>query len=264
MNSHKLTERILIEKVKRKNRALFDLWGRKLISLQVAFTDEIMKNFERDYKTALKALRKDPAVIANDEAKKLEDVDKLFSDFLKKFVSYVSTAFWMWTDKQQQLEGIDEPWTTLWFSVPVPNAEIFAQQYAWEMITRIDESTRRRIRGVIAKGVSQGLWYWEIADELQKDYAFSRYRARLIASNELWTAYIQGKKKQFEQYQVSLDVVWFKKWRSHRDSVTSEWCLENDDQGWIPANQDFKSGHQEPPRFPWCRCDVDYRATDPR
>lgn len=88
----------------------------------------------------------------------------------------------------------------------------------------------------------------KLANELKRDFAFSDYRARLIASQEIGDAYLNGKDRQFARYTNNYGQRGWKKWVSHRDDKTTPECLANDDQGWIHYDQEFKSGHMKPLR----------------
>nr|DAU58309.1 MAG TPA: hypothetical protein [Caudoviricetes sp.] len=71
-------------------------------------------------------------------------------------------------------------------------AKDWAAQHAGELITGVNETTKKEISALLNKAINNGLSKKELADQLQTSFAFSRYRANMIANNEIGTAYIQG------------------------------------------------------------------------
>lgn len=86
------------------------------------------------------------------------------------------------------------------FGLSADDALRWAREYGAKQIKGIDDSTRKRINDLVVQGLDKGWGYNKLADALKQDFAFSDYRARLIASHEIGVAYIEGKTMQFERY----------------------------------------------------------------
>lgn len=55
----------------------------------------------------------------------------------------------------------------------------------------------------------------------------------------------------------------WKRWLTVGDNRVSDMDQANEREGWIPIDQEFDSGHQQPPSHPNCRCTVVYRTSAP-
>lgn len=250
-------------KIEKTEKKLFDLGWRELLSIQKKFVDIILNIFENEYETILKDLKTDQEIKINDllnSLKKIEIQDN--KNFIKKMEDFILSAFNIWKKAIDKLLSKDVE-VVANFGIKQNEALAYAIEKSAEQITKINSYTRERINNLITKWIQNGYWYNKIAEILEMDYSFSKYRARLIASNELGTAYIQGKRQQFNKYREEFGQPWWKKWVSHRDDKTTEWCLENDNQWWIMYDQEYPSGHQSPPRFTWCRCNEKYSLFKP-
>ena len=60
------------------------------------------------------------------------------------------------------------------------------------MITGVNETTKKEISALLNKAINNGLSKKELIEQLQASFAFSKYRANMIANNEIGMAYIQG------------------------------------------------------------------------
>jgi hypothetical protein len=253
--------KIKIFKAKQK---LFDLWWKDLIKLQDKYIKVIEKILEKQYKWVLKELEQNPEVKYNDLYVDQEQfIEKDFEDFVDQFVNMVAGAFAIWI---KQLNKLMKREVTVEANFWLSNEAVieYARWYAGARITMIDNYTKKRINKLITFWLEEWWWYKKLADELRKDYWFSRYRATLIASNEIGTSFIQWRNKQFEEYRAEFNPTWWwKKWTSHKDDRTTEWCLTNDNAWWIKYDQEYPSWHYSPPRFPWCRCTEDHRLFEP-
>lgn len=251
--------------IKAEEGKLFDLWGEKLVKLQKGFRSFLLKSFKKSYKTILEELSLHPSVRINEllaflekeKVQKMIDADDLetCSSFLTKWVNEgiksIDTAF------------KDQVKITAGFGIKNDFSIKRAEENAGKLITKVNDYSKKRIGAIITNGVKKWYGYGEIAKELKKDYSFSSYRANLIASNELWEAYLTGQEKKFDILLEKYSEGGWKHWMSHRDVKTSAGCLANDYQGRIEYSKDFQSGHKRPHRFPWCRCSISYRLENP-
>lgn len=87
------------------------------------------------------------------------------------------------------------------------------------------------------------------------------FRAQLIARTEISTA-VNGAQLADIQSRIEkgeLPNNMEKLWSTLKDDKVSELCAINEDEGWISLEEVFPSGHDAPPRFPGCRCGLQYR-----
>jgi hypothetical protein len=101
--------------------------------------------------------------------------------------------------------------------------------------------------------------------QLLKDRLYQKklnYRAQLIARTEISNAVNQSQIADIKSRIVEGDLPeqMEKRWSAIGDERTSDGCLENEAEGWIPIDDVFPSGDTEPPRFPGCRCGLQFRA----
>lgn len=107
--------------------------------------------------------------------------------------------------------GIDiskfEPSVDISFEVSSEYAQKWAEENAGILVTRVSDSTRKRIGELVTNALKEGKGYNSLIKDLQEDFLFSGKRARLIASTELGNAYINGKEEQFKILQDKYNVV---------------------------------------------------------
>jgi len=251
-------------KIQKEKEKLYNLWWSDLIKLQKKYIKILEKMLGRWYQLVLQELKDNRQVLFNDlfiDQKQFITKEYSTNNFAS-FSKMMRDGFNIWAKqlnasfkkdiKIDTTFGID-PWDSL----------KYANEFAWARIKGIDDYSRKRINNVISQGIENGWWYQKLANELKRDYSFSNYRASLIASQEIWQAYIEWKDRQFDRYRKQYNQDWWKQWISHRDDRTTDWCLENDNEWWIEYEQDFASWHARPTRFPWCRCNVVYRLFKP-
>lgn len=253
-----------IKILKEQNR-LYNLWGQELIKLQEKHFKTIERMLGRWYKLTIDKLSKDVEVNYNDlnidqtqfvskdvSNKDLEEYSKMMQDGFNAGAKQLNKSF----KKDIRIDttfGVD-PWDAL----------KYANEFAGSRISGIDEYSQKRINNLVSTWLEKGWGYNKLAEELKRDFSFSAYRARFIASQEIGEAYLNWKDRQFARYTKEYGQKGWKHWVSHRDDVTTALCRANDEKGWIEYDQLFPSGHQKPTRFPWCRCNCVYRLFDPR
>jgi hypothetical protein len=129
-----------------------------------------------------------------------------------------------------------------------------------DYIKGIQETTGGSLKTVITTALDEGWSYDDTAEEIKKlfDGPISTDRARLIAVNESAQSYEAGN-RAFADSIADDGIVMEKRWTTSHDNRVSDGCEENEGDGWIPIDEPHTSGHQEPPRFPGCRCFEQYR-----
>lgn len=117
----------------------------------------------------------------------------------------------------------------------------------------IQEGTRDIVRDVVSAGLRDGLSADEIVQKMV-DRGFSEDRAQLIAETEIGNANSGG---TLEAYRgaAEMGVSVKKMWQTvGDDDVDEDICQKNEDQGPIPIDEPFQSGHMAPLGHPRCRC----------
>jgi hypothetical protein len=141
------------------------------------------------------------------------------------------------------------------FDLSNPRAVQYLLKYGALRVTQIDQTTRDQLRTLLANGVDQGLSYDQIAAQIQDLFAgFSADRALVIATYEAGTAYSEGTLIVGQDLQAG-GLEMEKSWLTAQDSaVDPDLCGPNEDQGWIPLDDQFQSGDDRPLAHPRCRC----------
>ena len=119
----------------------------------------------------------------------------------------------------------------------------------------ITESTRNLVRDVISKGIRDGLTLDQIVQNVE-DIGFSEERAQSIAEDEVAIANSAGTLQGYSDA-ASAGVEVLKGWLTVGDEkVDDEICGPNEEEGPIPLDQPFQSGHMTPIGHPRCRCSL--------
>lgn len=153
------------------------------------------------------------------------------------------------------MAGVDEGKQTIGVSIDFdllnPNVQQFLDNYTASEVTMIDATTRSDIKRIIDKAIHEGKGVDEVAREISNQYKmFGKVRPKLIAHNEIAQVHSQAEMLYYRES----GVVDGKSWLTANDGKVSQGCMANQDQGVIPLNKKFQSGHDAPPRHPRCRC----------
>lgn len=148
------------------------------------------------------------------------------------------------------------------FDVNNPRAQEYIRQHGAELVTRINETTRKQMHDLILRGRIEGWSYDKLAKEIRKrwrEFAVGRpqehidSRAHLVAVTEIGNAYEEGSYQAALQTQ-GLGIPMEKSWLTVGDERVCEICGGNEAEGWIPLLQEYPSGHLHPLGHPACRC----------
>jgi hypothetical protein len=154
------------------------------------------------------------------------------------------------------------------FDLKNPRAVAYLETHGAEWVAGINDTTKSRLRTLLAQGAREGLSYTEIANQIDTMFTdFSRTsvvdflldrqkwsRAEIVAITELGNAYEAGNAIVAADL-MAAGLVMEKRWLSVRDGeVDTTLCKPNDEQGWIPETDAFQSGHMQPLAHPLCRC----------
>lgn len=153
------------------------------------------------------------------------------------------------------------------FDLKNPRAVAAIKGRAAAAVTEIDATTREEIARIVTQGMEEGFNYQKVARQIVAKYeefgigkpqAHIRNRAELIAVTEAAEAYEEGNRLVVDEM-TAVGLEMEKSWSTVGDDRVSDGCRTNGQEGWIPVDQAFSSGHQHAPRFPGCRCAILYR-----
>lgn len=123
----------------------------------------------------------------------------------------------------------------------------------------IDESTRDQIATAVTQSFVQGYGIDELQEYLEKSFAFSEARARMIARTESLRAANGGTRRALDRAKdMGINVK--KVWLAAPDSCDE--CLDNEDDGALDLDDDFSTGDDAPPAHPNCRCSLSQEIDD--
>jgi hypothetical protein len=132
-----------------------------------------------------------------------------------------------------------------------------------DYIRDLQKTTGNQLKTIIADSLKNQRTYGETAKTISTKFTqFSRQRAQLIAVTETGNSYEAGNRALIDSVSDA-GVQMEKSWANSQDDKVSDGCLENSAAGWIPLNAPFPSGHQQPLRFPGCRCYCLFREIQP-
>ena len=158
------------------------------------------------------------------------------------------------------------------FDLSNPAAVDYLHYFGAKEVTKINDTTRKYINGVVKQSADEGWSYNRTAKAIGERYSdmwvgkpqqHIASRAHFIAVTEAGNAYMEG------QLMVGFDLdavglAMEKYWSTMRDDRVSDGCMENESKGWIDVKNAFPSGHHRPLRFPGCRCDLLQRVMEPK
>ena len=138
-------------------------------------------------------------------------------------------------------------WAGLPFEGPPAKAATdFAKKRGAELVTKMDEETKRRLGNIISEGIKNKRGIDGISRDIRQTFTdMTRNRSLLIAKNETADALGHAFMDRGNELEVT-----GKEWVTVGDAVVSDGCIENEAAGVIPFNATFPSGHKAPPRFP--------------
>ncbi len=148
------------------------------------------------------------------------------------------------------------------FNLTNPRAAAYLEAHAAEAVAGINEATRTELQRIISTGVAEGQSYDQIAKTIKDKYAefavpapqqHIRSRAHLIAVTESGNAYEVGNRAIADQL-VASGLEMEKSWLTVGDGRVDVDCESNAGAGWIPLDDAYPTGHQQPTAHPACRC----------
>lgn len=136
-----------------------------------------------------------------------------------------------------------------------PRAVAFLRRAGADKVTGIEATTRDGMRRVLTNAIDNGWSYNRTATEIRATFSgFSRARATRIAVTEAAEAYEWGRRSVVADITDRRGFAFEKQWLTAGDNRVDTICADNEAVAWIPAPQNFPSGHDTPPAHPDCRC----------
>ena len=240
---------------------VYDLGGEELLVPHSELREVFEELRELQYKRAWNYVEELPEFKITKLSQ--EEISQLGEEELAKYTlkaeTTLSKAYSIGMVQQDKVGGV----FGLSFAIDNQHAKDRATQHAGEMISGINETTKKEINGLLNQAFNNQLSKKELLEKLQTSFAFSKYRANMIANNEVGTAYIQWTVKQHQELMKRTGIEGRKYRQTSNDSKVSDLCMDNQNQDWIPFNQDFFSGHFCPLGHVNCRCKLRVRPFKP-
>ena len=151
--------------------------------------------------------------------------------------------------------GLAVDWTLLY-----TEASDWARKHAGSMITKMNQTTRDRVGGVVAEWIESGDSLPALEKTLMNDYGFNRKRAQLVAITETTASYSGGELAAMKVLEDEGYFEYEKQWQTAMDDIVCDICrpLQYDGTNavsgtmgaWDLPNQSAFG----PPAHPGCRC----------
>lgn len=150
------------------------------------------------------------------------------------------------------------------FNLDNPRAVNWFSQHGGSIkyIGDIQNTTKKQLITVTQKALNENQTYDQLAkairatfDKFEGGEGITQARAKRIAVNEIGNAYEAGNRGFIDELVTQVPGTKMEKyWANSGDERVTDGCLANSAAGWIPLTEQFPSGHQQPMRFPACRC----------
>jgi Phage Mu protein F like protein len=155
----------------------------------------------------------------------------------------------------------------LTFSLADPEAVAYLERVGAELVAGINDTTRAELRTLLTRARLEGWGYDKIAAEIRHTFTgfgtpsplkHIRARAHLVAVTETGNAYEAARRAMADRL-AAAGLEMQKSWLTVGDARVDPDCAGNEDEGWIPIDQAFSSGHDQPTAHPGCRCTCEWR-----
>lgn len=257
-----------------KKVRIYDTGGRRLVILQRRFIRKLETYFklERIYwEKYIDGIAELNVTIKKTEGVKIAVKKVLTPEQQKEFNEIASKYIYdsmLEGEKQFKADMPTSQKYNIAFGIKSKDAVEYARTRAGELITGIDETTKKRVQFLIAEAIDNGDTVADLKKSLVKHFAFSKYRAGLIASTELGGAYLAGKKESYirtAEYYGLNPANGRKQVIVHDDDRICPICAPciDDAEKWIPFDENFSNGLPFAIFHIGCRCNTTFSMFNP-
>jgi len=139
----------------------------------------------------------------------------------------------------------------LFEQAPMQQAINYANKRAAQLVTRMDEETKVRLAKVIGDAIEQKRGIPGLARDIRREFDdMTKFRSQLIARTE--TA--DSLESAFLDRSKAMGVTGKEVVTAPEGDYPCEICQANADEGTVPIDHIFSSGHTRPPFHPNCVC----------
>ena len=128
----------------------------------------------------------------------------------------------------------------------------YADETAADLVTQISETTRDRLRSLVADAIENAQGVNELKAAIQDSELFSADRAELIARTEIGNAHMAGALEGAKASGLAM----MKMVLRGSQEFDCEICGDNEDAGLIGLTELFPSGDEAPLFHPRCECTI--------
>lgn len=184
-----------------------------------------------------------------------------FEDFMENLKNLLAKAHFLWQKFLSKMLGKN------FDGFYLENAEAveYANNHAWELISGIDETTKKTIQSILANAFASGWSKTETISAIQKEFEeFGKVRASLIAQMETVLAHEHGEAVRFAKFAEEAGVKGWKRSKTQGDEKTRRSHLVNEIDGWIENDKLFSgTSTLHAPHGFRCRCVTIRRLFEP-
>ena len=215
----------------------------------------LRKYFKIQKEIILKDLKSDMELSEN-IFKSLSEDEQNAQDDLKKILELITTK--MTTKGAEMLLKNLNIDSSFWIEDFI--ALEYSKQHSWALITQIDKTTKKQINSIINTWLQEWADYTQLSKAISNRFkSFSKYRANVIAINEVAKAYEYWKITQAKEYSWRTWNNMVKKWITQWDWKVSSACKTCANDWWISVDKLFTWWFDTPPETHInCRCYCKY------
>ena len=231
--------------------------GRRLRRRERALQRELNREFEKQKKFVIKKAK----TLLNKKSLG-DDIDNLFDELsdemmIDSIIVASGSTMKMGADYRIAKSKLGE--IGISFDLEHPEAVKYLNTDRPLVLAKMKDTTKEHIKPILLEAAKTGQSPQATAELIRENYAFSKTRSLMIATNEVGTAYEYGNLVPMtDAFQEGYDVT--KSWLTAGDDRVTDECRMNEDMGWILLDEDFDSGDASAPRgdHPRCRCTTLY------
>ena len=134
---------------------------------------------------------------------------------------------------------------------PIQQAIDYANKHSAQLVTRMDEETKSRLAKVIGDAIENKRGIPGLARDIRREFDdMTKFRSQLIARTETADSLSEA----FMDRSKAMGVTGKEVVTAPEGDYPCEICQANADEGTVPIDHIFSSGHTRPPFHPACKC----------